>query len=69
MEHFWFPACNVYNKFALDTNYWYLLEKPYGDNIMQAMPDAPYHIVALIPVAWLLTYLVYVPLQLKDRNA
>ena len=62
------PAMYTIN-FALDTNYWYLLEKPYGDNIMQAMPDAPYHIVALIPVAWLLTYMVYVPLQLKDRNA
>ena len=62
------PAMYTIN-FALDTNYWYLLEKPYGENIMQAMPDAPYHIVALIPVAWLLTYLIYVPLQLKDRNA
>jgi len=36
---------------------------------MNFMPEAPMHIVALIPVAWLLTYLLYVPYQLKDRNA
>ena len=55
--------------FLLDTNYWYILEKPAGDNIMNFMPEAPMHIVALIPVAWLLTYLLYVPYQLKDKNA
>ena len=55
--------------FLLDTNYWYILEKPAGDNIMSLMPEAPMHIVALIPVAWLLTYLLYVPYQLKDKNA
>ena len=62
------PAMYAIN-FALDTNYWYILEKPAGDNIMNFMPDAPMHIVALIPVAWLITYLIYVPYQLKDRNA
>ena len=47
--------------FLLDANYWYILEKPVGDNITALMPDAPYHILALIPVAWLLTFAIYVP--------
>ena len=55
--------------FLLDANYWYILEKPVGDNITALMPDAPYHILALIPVAWLLTFAIYVPFLLKDKNA
>ena len=30
--------------FLLDANYWYILEKPVGDNITALMPDAPYHL-------------------------
>ena len=55
--------------FLLDANYWYILEKPVGDNITALMPDAPYHILALIPVAWLFTFAIYVPFLLKDKNA
>ncbi len=55
--------------FLLDANYWYILEKPVGDNITALMPDAPYHILALIPVAWLFTFAIYVPFFLKDKNA
>ena len=62
------PLMYVLN-FALETNYWYILEKPSGDNITSFMPDAPYHIFALIPAAWFFTYLVYVPYHLKDRRA
>ena len=43
--------------FLLDANYWYILEKPVGDNITALMPDAPYHILALIPVAVSYTHL------------
>ena len=55
--------------FLLDTNYWYIIEKPYGDNITSFMPDAPFHILALIPAAWFFTFLVYTPYLYKDRNA
>ena len=55
--------------FILDTNYWYIIDKPFGDNITNFMPDAPYHILALIPAAWFFTFLVYIPYMYKDRNA
>ena len=55
--------------FILDTNYWYIVDKPFGDNITNFMPDAPYHILALIPAAWFFTFLVYIPYMYKDRNA
>ena len=55
------PLMYVLN-FALETNYWYILEKPSGDNITSFMPDP---IISLhLYLLWFFTYLVC-PLSFK----
>lgn len=49
-------------------NYWYLLEKPIGSNIMTPLPEAPFHMVYLYPIALLFLLLVYAPYYLYDRR-
>jgi uncharacterized membrane protein YwaF len=49
-------------------NYWYLLEKPYGDNIMTPLPDAPFHMLFLYPIAFLVLMLVYSPYYFYDKK-
>jgi len=48
-------------------NYWYLLEKPYGDNIMTPLPEAPYHMLYLYPIAFLFFLALYAPYYFKDK--
>jgi hypothetical integral membrane protein (TIGR02206 family) len=54
------PLVYVFN-LNFETNYWFVLEKPYGDNIMNFFPDAPYHLIALIPAAYAFAFLAYLP--------
>jgi hypothetical integral membrane protein (TIGR02206 family) len=54
------PLVYVFN-LNFETNYWFVLEKPYGDNIMNFFPDAPYHLLALIPAAYAFAFLAYLP--------
>ncbi len=49
------------------TNYWYLLEKPYGSNIISPLPEAPYHMLALYPIAFLFLLAIYAPYYVKDN--
>lgn len=49
-------------------NYWYLLEKPYGDNIMTPLPDAPFHMLFLYPIAFLVLMLVYSSYYFYDKK-
>lgn len=49
-------------------NYWYLLEKPYGNNLMTPLPDAPFHMLYLYPIALLFLLLVYSPYYFSDRR-
>ena len=50
-------------------NYWYTFEKPIGNNIIVLfLPDAPYHMIPLIPVAFAFMLLVYSPLYIKDKK-
>ena len=44
------------------------LEKPYGDNIMNFFPDAPYHLIALIPAAYV-SHFLHTCHTLKEPNA
>ena len=48
-------------------NYWFLLEKPYGDNLMIFFPNEPFHIFALYPVALISCFIVYAPYFFRDR--
>ncbi len=50
-------------------NYWYTFEKPIGNNIIVLLlPDAPYHMIPLIPLAFAFMLLTYAPLYFKDRK-
>ncbi|MDE0790041.1 MAG: TIGR02206 family membrane protein [Woeseiaceae bacterium] len=49
-------------------NYWYLAEKPIGDNITSFMRPEPFHVIDLYALAVILVYLMYSPYYLKDRS-
>jgi hypothetical integral membrane protein (TIGR02206 family) len=48
-------------------NFWYLLDRPDNDTIMNFFPDPPLHIFVTIPIAIALFYLIYLPLWVKDK--
>ena len=54
--------------YLLGTNYWFLAEKPIGDNITALMRPEPFHIIDLYVVALLVCYSIYLPYYLKDRK-
>ena len=54
--------------YLLGTNYWFLVEKPVGDNIMSLMRSEPFHIFDLYLVAIVLCYLMYLPYYFKDKT-
>ena len=54
--------------YLLGTNYWFLAEKPIGDNITAFMRPEPFHIIDLYIVALLVCYSMYLPFYLKDRK-
>ncbi|NCV45454.1 MAG: TIGR02206 family membrane protein [Proteobacteria bacterium] len=54
--------------YLLGTNYWFLAEKPIGDNITALMRPEPFHIIDLYIVALLVCYSMYLPFYLKDRK-
>ena len=48
-------------------NYWYLVARPVDGTLMDYFPDPPLHLIGTIPLAILLFYIAYLPLQIKDR--
>ena len=54
--------------YILGTNYWFLAEKPLGNNITTLMRPEPFHIIDLYVVALLVCYSMYLPYYLKDRK-
>jgi hypothetical integral membrane protein (TIGR02206 family) len=54
--------------YLLGTNYWFLAEKPIGNNITSFMRAEPFHIIDLYMAAILICYLMYLPYYLKDRS-
>ena len=54
--------------YLLGTNYWFLAEKPVGNNITTFMRPEPFHIIDLYIVALLVCYSMYLPFYLKDRK-
>jgi len=53
--------------YLLGTNYWFLAEKPVGDNITSFMRPEPFHIIDLYIAATLICYAMYLPYYFKDR--
>jgi len=54
--------------YLLGTNYWFLAEKPIGDNITSFMRLEPFHIIDLYIAAIVICYAIYLPYYLRDRS-
>jgi hypothetical integral membrane protein (TIGR02206 family) len=48
-------------------NYWFLIEKPVGNNIVTLLRPEPFHMVDLYILAVALCYLLYLPYYLRDK--
>jgi hypothetical integral membrane protein (TIGR02206 family) len=57
-----------YMNYILGTNYWFLAEKPIGDNIISFMRPEPFHIIDLYIAAIVICYAIYLPYYLRDRS-
>jgi hypothetical integral membrane protein (TIGR02206 family) len=49
-------------------NYWFIMEKPIGDNVTAFMRPAPFHMIDIYLLAVIVCYLIYTPYYLKDRK-
>ena len=49
-------------------NYWFLMEKPIGDNVTAFMRPAPFHMIDIYLLAVVVCYLIYMPYYFKDRK-
>lgn len=49
-------------------NYWFIMEKPIGDNVTAFMRPAPFHMIDIYLLAVIVCYLIYMPYYLKDRK-
>ncbi|GIS26487.1 MAG: hypothetical protein CM15mP127_08600 [Gammaproteobacteria bacterium] len=47
-------------------NFWYLMDKPAADTIMNFFPEPPYHLLVTTPVAISVFYLIYLPYVISD---
>ena len=54
--------------YLLGTNYWFLAEKPIGDNITSFMRPEPFHIIDLYIAAIVICYVMYLPYYFKDKS-
>jgi hypothetical integral membrane protein (TIGR02206 family) len=54
--------------YILGTNYWFLAEKPIGNNITSFMREEPFHIIDLYIAAIVICYTLYLPYYVKDRS-
>ena len=54
--------------YLLDTNYWFLAEKPIGNNITSLMRPEPFHIIDLYIATIIICYMMYLPYFIKDRS-
>ena len=50
----------------LGANFWYLMDKPEADSLMNFFPDPPFHMTIVVPIAIAIFYLLYLPFWIKD---
>ena len=50
----------------LGANFWYLMDKPEADSLMNFFPDPPFHMTIVVPIAIVIFYLLYLPFWIKD---
>ena len=50
-------------------NYWFIVEKPIGDNVTYFMRPEPFHMIDIWLLAVVVCYLIYLPYYFQDRKA
>ena len=50
-------------------NYWFIVEKPTGDNVTSFMRPEPFHMIDIWLLAVVVCYLIYLPYYFQDRKA
>ena len=50
----------------MGANFWYLMNKPEADSLMNFFPNPPFHMIIVIPIAIAVFYLLYIPFWIKD---
>ena len=50
-------------------NYWFIVEKPIGDNVTSFMRPEPFHMIDIWLLAVVVCYLIYLPYYFQDRKA
>ena len=48
-------------------NYWYLMDTPAGESLMDLMPSPPYHMLGVIPLAVVVFFITYLPFLFWDK--
>jgi hypothetical integral membrane protein (TIGR02206 family) len=62
------PIVYVINAVLGDpANYWYLMEKPKGDSLLNMFPEPPLHVLFTTPLAVGIFYIIYLPFFIKDK--
>lgn len=50
-----------------EANYWYLMDRPAGESLMDLMPDPPFHILGVAPLALGVFFILYIPFLIWDK--
>lgn len=50
-------------------NYWFIIEKPIGENVTSFMRPEPFHMIDIWLLAVVVCYIIYLPYYLVDRKA
>ena len=48
-------------------NYWFMMQRPAGQSIVDLMPDPPLHYVFFVLIAVPMFYVIYLPFYLRDK--
>ena len=51
-----------------EANYWYLMDTPEGESLMDFMPPPPYHMLGVAPLALIVFFITYLPFLIWDKT-
>ena len=51
-----------------EANYWYLMDTPDGESLMDLMPAPPFHMLGVAPLALVVFFITYIPFLIWDKT-
>ena len=51
-----------------EANYWYLMNTPDGESLMDLMPAPPFHMLGVAPLALVVFFITYIPFLIWDKT-